>query len=121
MSTYSDDPRFARLPKWAQAAMEYLERDVREANKRADENLKAAENPDSTDTVVEDLLHNTSQGLPKGQRITFFPEAPTAAQRRSHRVDARVVGRSVEIMGGGPLVVEMSSSNVFTVRVRDDR
>lgn len=130
MTSYTPE-QFNRLPKWAQALVSRAERDIEwarmvqedVAKNAADASLLAldtlgTENESWRGDVVayRDIYHTRVPVARERDEIAFLVRR--GSDREYVTVEARTDGQ-VEIRGSAPLLLEMHSSNRFTVKVRD--
>jgi hypothetical protein len=99
------DPREPRLPKWAQAELATLRREL-DVERQRNEELRGA--IPETDTFVRDYGRE-DRPLPKGSRVAFHLKPDTGHIRRS--VIVHVEGDRLEVQGDYGLVVYPRASN----------
>lgn len=113
----TEDPRFARLPKWAQTEAEHLERRVREAEKLA-ERARLATAPGESDTLL-DKYDDKPIGLGTGTQVRFILRE--GKQDWRSYIDVRVErdqttgARRLRLHGAEGLVLHPYISNVLHV------
>lgn len=104
----------ARLPKWAQAELASLRRDLELAEEERDELREGFAGPEDTDTYA-DPYGPSPINLPKGGiiafRIGYGPE---------DIVHARVTDEGLDLNGMRGLVAIPRASNCFVIGVRRD-
>lgn len=111
MTTTEDDPRMAKLPRWAQTRIEILERDLAHARERA---LQAeGVGPEDTDSVVEPY-DSIPARLQPGARLRFYLDG-TRHSYLDVRVTEQSRGKYVEVRGSGTVLIEPQSGNMFKI------
>ncbi len=101
-----------KLPKWAQDELTRLESDV------ARWKAKYEAGPADSDTFADDYLSRRPLGT--GERIVFVIEPGKVGHSIERRIDARLVGRELEVHGyADSLAIIPSASNHVKVRLAD--
>lgn len=108
MST--EEEKFARLPKWAQARIEVLEMRLREANERL------SIGPEDSDTFADPYEHQTTKPLGTGALIRFALDGLPAKDCRQH-LDARLQDGLLLIRGSDSIRLFPQSSNVVQIQL----
>jgi hypothetical protein len=99
-----NDPRLAKLPKWAQGEFERLQQKVEDSEKRVAE-LSAR--PEDTDTLVHDYVR-TPIPLPPGSRVRFVLDEHNYIE--AHLETHSWLGRLLQVRSSG------SASGTILVR-----
>lgn len=116
----TQDPREARLPKWAQSELSTLRRKVRDAERHI-RDLQG--DVTATDTHVDGMRgpENRDIPLPPGSRVAYRLTGDPghgAFVRAWLQADAWT-GVALHIQGDRTLVILPSASNTFRVAMRD--
>ncbi|MEU3686959.1 DUF7239 family protein [Streptomyces narbonensis] len=107
------DPRESKLPKWAQAELSRLRRDLSE-EKRVNADLRG-DIPDTNTYVLDYGRHN--QPLPNNARVSFHLRQDDGRIRQS--IQAYVEYGRLRIQGDNSLDIHPGSSNSFTLSFRE--
>jgi hypothetical protein len=104
----------ARLPSYARNELRNLRRQVASAE-AAEQKARLTTDPDQTDTLIDDFGRGPI-GLPAGERVVFRVDGDDVRGRITvRRVPPQFGPSYIEIMGGRPVVVSPSASNVIRV------
>lgn len=109
------DPRESRLPKWAQAELQRLRREL-DAERQQVEELKG--NIPDSDTFVLDYLRSNAP-LPRGSRIGFYPKPDNDHLRQQIQVYCEA--GKLRVQGDYALIVRPSASNTLTIEMEGYR
>lgn len=110
MTSQTDTDKLARLPRWAQDRIRTLESSLDAANER----LSAG--PDDSDTFADPYARfDGSQPQPLGKGVDVEYRVP--GQRYGFIVKMDQDG-DLKVQGEGPMQLDLSASNVVTVRLR---
>jgi len=103
----TDDPRYARLPKWAQRELSQLRRAVEELREERDEARRGTDGPSRV------VVH------PYAEEPLRLHEHATVAFRvgesRHEEVHVRLGNGAVEVFGTSGLVLRGRAANLFEV------
>ena len=108
-----NDPRLAKLPRWAQQHIENLERDLVEVTNRVE---AAQRGPVDTDTIA-DAYSDHPLRLAQGARVRFQLGPDYDEQIVCHVSERRGGQKCLEIHGGDMLVIRPMSGNLVNVTV----
>jgi hypothetical protein len=112
------DEREQRLPKWAQKELESLRRQVRNAERAAEE-ARLATSPDESDTIIDRYTEGPI-GLGKGARVRFLPEGHEGDGWHHHNyLEVRVEDGGIQVHAGGQLSILPRVSNSVQIKVVD--
>lgn len=106
MTPEERDVRFAKLPKWAQAEVDRLTRDV------AYWKRKATAGPEGSNTFIDAFPAEERTPLGDSPQIAF-----TFGDRWHDMFRVRLDERELYVSGGDGLLIQPQSSNVVRLRI----
>jgi hypothetical protein len=115
MTVEETEPRFAKLPKWAQQEIVRLERDVQHHERRLAEVSGETSEPSNVEVNARGIQPGR-RFLPSGDSVRFWLD-PDSDGRARRYVDVAVIGGEVRVMtsGYGNMLVVPQASNVVYI------
>lgn len=113
----SEQRDLSRLPKWAQQEIAALQRQLAEAQRRADQ-ARLDSGPADSNTLI-DPYDDVPIRLGVDVPVRFILQATDTRRLNDHWVEVRVHENGLQLMAGRQLVFVPRVTNVTRVEVRD--